>query len=201
MLVIPAGNAHVLHSIGLFGDPEPMAVTYGVKIVSGNARPLLQIAQDLHLLFHTAVTGRCSDQYALLSTSLITPDGETPTDPRNVEVYTERKPFGADAAPLPQNCTYLIQKRSGLGGRRRRGRLYLPPPPEGAVGPTGLLTAGELGLMQTAMTNWLAAMNTSPGIEDMVILHSTGISGTPAPTPVNQLVVSPTIATQRRRLR
>lgn len=101
---------------------------------------------------------------------------------------------------LPQNCALLLQKRSEVGGRRNRGRMYIPGVPETACNEVGVLTTtytnAVKGLCDTFAAEYQdpAEFNTSA----MVILHSTG---DPTPTEVTLLTVDERIATQRRRLR
>jgi hypothetical protein len=201
MLIIPPGYAQILHSISLIGDAEPMAVTYGVQLTTGAAFTDQANAQSLHTKFITAFDTQISNQYSLESTTLRRPDGETPTDPTFVGIHTQKEVFNGTDNPLPQNCAWLIQKRSGLGGRRRRGRMYMPAPAETVVGATGIITAASVTAMQTQMNTWLASIAADNAFEGMVILHSSGVSAVPTPTPVSQLVVDSRIATQRRRLR
>jgi hypothetical protein len=200
MLLIPAGYAQILHSFSLVGDPERLACTYGLKLNSAGDVSLQATLQYLHTQFHQAYSSRFNTDYALEETSARYATGETAA-PQGIEVYVEKKAFTGAPAPLPQNCATLIRKRTGLAGRRRQGRMYLPAPYEGGVGPTGLIVAGDFNLLQTASNTFLAAVNSSINSEGMVILHSSGISAAPVPTPVTQLVVDPVIATQRRRLR
>jgi hypothetical protein len=200
MLLIPSGFGQVLHSISLVGDPERMAVTYGVEMNTGAGPTLLTMITYLHDQFHGAFSSRFNTDYALEATSVRYATGET-ANPQGVEEYNAKLAFTGAPAPLPQNCATLIRKKTGLAGRRRQGRMYLPAPYEGGVGPTGLLVTGDFNLLQTAANTFLAAVNNSANLVGMVILHSTGISAPPVPTPVTQLVVDPRIATQRRRLR
>lgn len=97
--------------------------------------------------------------------------------------------------PPPQVCT-LIQKVSGLAGRKNRGRMYLPAVDEGQIGTDGIYLAATLGPLQTFATQFLADLSSSS--IPMAILHT---SPADTPTPVSSLNVSAKVATQRRRLR
>jgi hypothetical protein len=80
--------------------------------------------------------------------------------------------------------------------------MYFPGLGEADITPVGGLSAGTQALMNTRLAAWLnqiAAVVT--GVQQMVILHSLGITATPDPTPVTSMTVDPIVATQRRRLR
>jgi hypothetical protein len=107
---------------------------------------------------------------------------------------------------LPQNSAHLVRKNTTAGGRRNRGRFYLPGVNEGGVNDVGVLDQSQITATNTALTNFLAECFIPAELfEGMVVLHSY-LAGTPsgeqmAPTPVASLVCQPVIATQRRRLR
>lgn len=120
----------------------------------------------------------------------------------------------SSAAPLPVNCAYLMTKHTALGGRRHRGRAFLPPTSvdETLVNAAGVFLptyASSVASAQQGVLTTLAAL-TYP--LEAVILHSlsrdpvTGeeigsVGGLPSPTPITSLSVSTTLATQRRRMR
>ena len=95
----------------------------------------------------------------------------------------------------PPQVALMVQKRTGVGGRRNRGRMYLPGPREDGYTDEGQLTTAQASELQTAADDWLTDMgNADVGV---VILHADG--GTP--TDVTSLVAGTFIATQRRRLK
>ena len=105
------------------------------------------------------------------------------------------------AQSVPQNSAFLARKSSALGGRRNRGRMYIPSVPEGDVDSAGVV-------LSATVTTWnvnLAAMMPGGSIHtafgflgDAVILHETGSQ---TPTTMTDLAMQNRIATQRRRLR
>lgn len=106
---------------------------------------------------------------------------------------------------LPGNCALLVHKITPRGGRRGKGRMFLPwVISETATDEAGIIGSSDRTILQTAMNNFLAATSTQS--VPMVLLH--GESGpevdpptTPgAPTAVTALSVDPLISTQRRRL-
>jgi hypothetical protein len=101
---------------------------------------------------------------------------------------------GGSPSVSPQ-VAYLIEKRTALGGRRNRGRMYLPGPTEGTVDGRGNVTSARVNDLQVAIDGFLADL----GAADMTmrILHADG--GTP--TQVTAGVAKALVATQRRRLK
>jgi hypothetical protein len=108
-------------------------------------------------------------------------------------------------ATLPPNCAVLVHKRTARGGRRGRGRLFIPwYVGEASVDEAGVLLTGELNLAQAALNVWLASLATQN--VPMVLLHDVSAPGTVHPTTpgppdvVTSLTVDKLISTQRRRL-
>ena len=94
----------------------------------------------------------------------------------------------------PQVC-FLLRKITALGGRRNRGRLYLPGVREAAYDDEGKLTSTANSELVSAADGLIADLGTAD--MTMEILHSDG--GTP--TDVTSLAVGQFLATQRRRLK
>jgi hypothetical protein len=112
----------------------------------------------------------------------------------------------AMTAALPPNCAILVHKRTSRGGRRGRGRMYLPWATLGTdVTEGGVISGPKIALVQAAVTVWLSSIGSGAG--PVVLLHrpsSPDIQGPPttpgSPNVVTSMVVDPLIATQRRRL-
>ncbi len=198
-LVIPTGHAQVIHSLSLTGDKEPMAVTFGVEIDPAAPQDLSSIATSLHNAFDTEMCKIPHSVYALEATEVRLGSATGLVGAIGIHVGQVRCRGGG--SPLPQNCAILFHKRSGLPGRRARGRMYLPGMSEGATSPTGEIEGASVPAFSAIAEAWRALVEGDPRVGRMVILHSAGISATPPPTPVVQLVCDPIIATMRRRLR
>jgi hypothetical protein len=199
-LIIPAGFGQVLHQLRLAGDPEPMAVTYGVAIDAGGVTNAAALGDELHEAFYAAVKDQLPTTWTLYQTELKWRD--VGVADLMVQIHVEPKAMVAAGAALPQNVAGLIHKLSASAGRRNRGRFYLPGLREGEVSDTGLVNSGSVTGINNALATWLAKFGALIGqVDAMVILHSTGISGAPTPTPVTQLLIDAKVATQRRRLR
>jgi hypothetical protein len=99
---------------------------------------------------------------------------------------------GETVAP---NTSFLFSKQTAMGGRKNRGRLYLPGVLEGAIGDGGDLGSSWITDLNAAAALMLASL-TADGLP-MYILHES----VDAPTEVTAMFVSSRVATQRRRLR
>jgi len=196
-MLIPVGYADYILRWSVSGDTELMQSHIGLD-VGGAGGDYDEVLDEASVAFSTRMNAFFSDEVILVETELVVgQDGGDPLTFQKVMGTT-----GTDSAfPLPPNVAVLIKKNTASGGRRNRGRMYLP-----GIGLTGDVTpAGVLGGtlaadISTAMELWradlLAAANTGPLTP--VILHSEVPS---LPTVVTQLSCEPKVATQRRRLR
>jgi len=196
---LPIGFGQVIHSISLADDPEPMALTYGVKFEPNSPTTSGQATVDaLRNAFVTHLGGLLATGYMHRQTELKVQFGAA------LEVFlnNETANFTGTTNALPQNSALLVHKRSNTAGRRHRGRLYIPGVNETNVDPKGVVAEALRSAWQTGLNAFLQAVVDTVTLEAMVIFHS-GLSGAvlPPPTPVSTLAVDPRIATQRRRLR
>jgi len=195
-VVIPPGFAHVAHITTLDSDVEEMVTTYGVGVIDDPTPNTL--ATDLHDTWATRiVTPLYGDTYQLIRTEVRI--GQPAGEPLQ-GVHSEIVLGIGSTARLPQNCAVLVQKRSALGGRANRGRMYVPGTlGESVVSDSGSITSANLSGQQTAFNNLLTDLDTAfpLSITGMVILHSSALD----PTVVTSLNVQQLISTQRRRLR
>lgn len=113
---------------------------------------------------------------------------------------------------LPVSNAVIVEKRTGVSGRRNRGRMYLPVAGDASTDSAGVVDGTALAGIQTNMdglqTDIETAMGAAPG--GMYILHSKGWDGAvepadpgnaPAPTLITSFVAKSLIGTQRRRIR
>jgi len=102
---------------------------------------------------------------------------------------------------LPGNNAALIRKATNRGGRRGRGRLFLPwVLSEADVDEVGAISSTKRSELATSAQNWLNNMPLSSPPHQMVLLHSTGLSALGNPDPVVSMSCDPLIGSQRRRL-
>lgn len=127
-------------------------------------------------------------------------------------VHTMNVVGGKTNSTPPPNTALLVHKYTARGGRRGRGRLFIPWFVSSAeVAEGGTISSSEVTLKQVAVTGFLA--NLTAAAVPMVVLHrasepwdpikETGVEFPTVPGPPNivtSLVVDPLISTQRRRL-
>lgn len=189
-LVIPAGYYEAGYRFSLSGSLHVSVVTEGWLYTGADIAtdvPALADAFGLNMLSPIA------NVWQFLGMTLRDATGTLYDEPRNVQ--------GGDAgAAMPPNVTYLLKKTTGVGGRKNRGRMYLPGVTEAAVDAVGNVLAAKQDEINSQIGGWIgaaAAANFSP-----YLLHNTPKVGVaPAPTLVSLVKTEPLIATQRNRLR
>lgn len=203
-LVIPQFAAAVVHSLRWTGDPEQMAVTYGVLFTTPDIPDdPSQIASDLADLFIAELTSALSTTIELVNTDVTYQFSGDPGDPPLVGSSGTTGAGDETGTLLPQNSAYLVHKRTNTGGRGGRGRLYIPGVFESEVDNLGNVSSGELAQWNGVLADWLAGFATlAPFPAEMVVLHdSEGAHAADPPRVVTLLTMDPVISTQRRRLR
>lgn len=194
-VIIPPGFGQVRLVWETAGLTRPMVVTHGIAAVGLEAT---DVADDIY----TDVTGAGGIAEAAFMSSQYTFKGVTVTVMKNLGPFIGE--HLADVVgtgsidSMPPNCAVLIRKSTGLGGRRGRGRMFVPPynPAESVVGPSGTIATTPLGLLQTRWGQYLSFL--SGASMPMQLLHSQpGFE----PVEVTALSVQSRVATQRRRLR
>jgi hypothetical protein len=200
-LIIPTDFAQVLLPMKHASLARSALITYGLDI-SGMTGTEVDIADEQPSIF-VANWGTELDSQVTVGPATLRV-GVTGGDPLAVEGSIDET--GAETGAMaPPNCACLVRKSTGLGGRRGRGRCYIPwVLLDAAIDDVGNIDGGSLAVRQGDATAWLedleaGSSGTSP--TPMVILHdSSGAGAEPGPTPVTGLNVDSLIATQRRRL-
>lgn len=208
-MTIPVGFAQVTHEFSGINVPTGAAVVYGVSNVPADSAAA--IAAGIDPLFAQFVIDCCSPDVTLETTKVkLGPDATG----ASAEFSGEGGTGGNGTTSLSPGSALLFTKNTALGGRRGRGRMYLPGVAEVVVNDAGGLEAGAALQFQTAADALLQDLETAGW--PMFLLHSPPtewqivngqsrrieVAGSvPAPTEVTSLTVSSTIATQRRRLR
>jgi hypothetical protein len=189
LMIIPVGFAQASFLHNLIGSDKKAVCTFGVELQGtdfGENR-----AADLAGIWETRVMPQMTDVWVFDRATL--KYGPVSTGPTFESVSTTQGGASGDST-TPQVAT-LVRKTTALGGRKNRGRLYVPGVPEAQVGPTGALTSTYRTTLQTLWTGVLSDLATAN--MPMVILHASSSD----PTTVASLVVDEEVATQRRRLR
>lgn len=196
MPVIPPGFADV--SIPIQHDlvQRTAYTTWGVEVEVGGGDPD-SVANDLQTIWNDTIRTLLDSQCRTGPLRVtIGQDGSDPT----VGFGPRSDPGGrATSGPSPA-IALLVRKRTGLGGRRNRGFMYLP----WATGESQIDEGGNIGGGE--ITTWNAVLDSfhgslAAGGFPMVILHDTGVSATPDPTPVTGLDLKSRVSNQVRRQR
>jgi hypothetical protein len=115
---------------------------------------------------------------------------------------------GATASPTPPNVAVLVNKITGLAGRKERGRWFLPGMvPDVSVNDDGTLGAAYIAALQPRLNTFLTNLQlpATPILAQVraVLLHNVPLGGTTSPqaSPIQSLAVQNLVGTQRRRLR
>jgi hypothetical protein len=106
---------------------------------------------------------------------------------------------GSGGSATPPNIALLVHKRTARGGRRGRGRMFIPWATQIAdVDERGTIASSTLGFTNTALAVFLAELTTQGC--PMVVLHDDGRTPPGAPNVVTSLTADAIVGTQRRRL-
>lgn len=201
MTVIPSGFAQVTHRFGGGGLPLGAAVTYGIGLTF--AAGLDAIAAEVHDAYGDIFMVETTSDVSLLSTLV-------KAGPNDVGPFFEFTGIVTGTEPGDQEspgAALLIHKVTAIGGRRSRGRFYLPGAAGTDFGDNGAVQPAAVTKWQNAANAFLTRIVAHLGITDMYLLHSESSPDTENPTPVpvptviTNLVVDSLQATQRRRLR
>lgn len=104
----------------------------------------------------------------------------------------------ASGSEMPINCTLLVNKVTAAGGRRNRGRMFVPPvwPQESKVDGLGIIDTDQIPTGQSRYDDFYTSLTEAPLLP--VLFHQ---SGSVVPTAITSFAVQGKIATQRRRMR
>jgi len=109
--------------------------------------------------------------------------------------------LGSTTAAVPNNVATILRKSTALGGRRNRGRMFVPCPLESETSAAGVYTGPGITAWNTAAALIMpgGSIHTAFGfLGDAVVLHD---EGSQTPAVVTNLTCQSRVGTQRRRLR
>lgn len=201
-IFVPEGEARALIRYRLTGDAEEMVITLGLR--DEVAPPLTfpnTVAQSLldawMATMHPAAANLTSGWTLVGTTVYLEEAGGA-----NVgEAIVNLVGTGAGTT-LPPNCTYLVKKGTGSGGRRNRGRFYLPQVvlTEGDVSSAGFIDSADVAALQAQLDNFIPNLSSEGLVPVLFHYPYTGVAEPPS-TEITSFTLDAKIATQRRRLR
>ena len=200
-LLIPEGFAQVTIPLRYVTMSREAVVTFGVSI-SVEPDPYPQIADFIFQQWFETLGGRVDTGVVQGPARMAVGTG---TSEHIQVVGTETNGSARAVATVPPNCALLVKKSTNRGGRRGRGRMYIPwAIDDNQIDETGLISSGEVTAAQTAADDFLEELGTAAGEEGphpMYLLHeSEGETAPGSPNLVIGLSVDVIVATQRRRL-
>jgi len=201
-LVIPNNFCEAAIELRNSGDPNPWYVTMGIDLTNAGGDYAAAGAQ-INTAWNNAWQGSLRPSTTHTGVRLTIGTG----DPDNLVLFIADGTTGTSSdEKLPQNCALLVSKNTAFGGRKNRGRFFIPNIlAESSVNEVGVIGSSTVANYQTFADNFLTDISGSGDAGDlnipMVILHNGIASTAPDPTLVSSLSVSNVISTQRRRLR
>lgn len=188
-MTIPSGYAQATFVFGGPAAPHGAVVTIGIDHNSAGSQ--VDEASIINLLFDEEIMPQLSVELIHEETLYkYGPDatGITVSIPSGQE-------GGLDFANQAPNVAILVQKNTGFGGRKNKGRWYLPGVAENVVDNSGRLGSTFLENLTIACSNFVGTLTTEALVP--VVLHSDETG----PTEIETMVPASIVATQRKRLR
>lgn len=194
-MTIPIGFAEAWVQYSLASQPRASFTAFAFEV---ETPPFTQSNADTLLnSLGTWLDDVLSSAHAIVGGFVLV--GSDGGDIRLDVTYGAAKTGARSATSLPPQVAALLKKRTAMGGRRNRGRNFLPGIAEADVNDNGVLSgAFQTILGATGAGIWTAlgaggAANTAGA----VLLHE---SGPTTPTPLTGIIADTVVATQRRRL-
>lgn len=188
-MTIPAGWGQV--TFEFTGDAVPTGAACVLGFQNAAEDSPTEIAQDMEAAFRVNVLDDLSSSISL--TLVRVKLGPDDTGPSGEASGTGSGGVGGQAAP--PNVAFLVHKATATGGRRGRGRMYLPGVGDALVGSAGELIGETASTLESSLFTFAGAL-TLAGLP-LAVLHD----GAFPPSLITGLTVDGRVATQRRRLR
>lgn len=191
---IPPGFAEIWTAFSVGGDPEPMYVSLGVDLAVGVGANLTT-ANAMQNVMVTNLDNLLSQDYGVSNGHVIFGN-----DGGDIRIDTTVTPQTGDQTQvaLPQNVAMLVRKITATGGRRGRGRMFIPGVPINVINGSGSLTGTYPATAESVFNDIQTTLEGLADVETLVLFHDTAPF---TPTPITDLIVQSKLATQRRRLR
>lgn len=192
---IPVGNCEVWFQYQIVGDNEPMYTHLAYSMTDSPDQAAVDAGfTAFQNLFKTITT---NDSVLVGGHILVG------SDPGTVRWESSLTPVvgTVSGVNVPQNTAFLVRKQTELGGRRNRGRMYIPGVPESWCTGAGVVPIGNVTTINTvvsALTVGGSIVTAFGFLGGPVLLHQ---SDSQTPTAVVDLQCQRVVATQRRRLR
>lgn len=194
-LIVPPGYAHVILPMDHTLSGQDAVVTWGIDMAAFAGTD--SAAADAAFTAFQQNMGGVIDTNVLMGPVelIVGQDGTENTTASGATIAAG----GRSETSVPPQVAVLYTKTTARGGRRGRGRMFVP----WAVGTANVGESGTIG--STYVTTLLNAGNAfraalATALIPMVVLHSEGASTPGPPNAVTVLTPSSLVATQRRRV-
>lgn len=192
---IPPGFAEAIVPITNAASPHVASVTFGIDLsaVTAGAATAANLVMGA---WNTGISALMDSETVAGPTTLVVgQDGGPPLTVIGTDTFNGLE----STASLPANCAVLCKKTSATGGRRGRGRFFLPwAVGEAFVDEGGIISSARVTAINAGLDTFLTSLASTD--VPMVLLHSPGISTAGPPSVVTGLTADRLIGTQRRRL-
>lgn len=189
---IPVGYAQCNMKYTGVAAPLGAEVTLGLKLPISDPDPE-EIGEAVRLAWvENILPGQVND---ITLSSILVKKGPNEDGPF-AEVTSGALGDSSSPGWTPQ-VSILVRKNTALGGRRNRGRMFIPGYPENVAAENGGVDTGAQSAINAQfeqLRDDLVTVELLP-----VVLHGDQILTTP--TLITSFSVAPVVATQRRRLR
>jgi hypothetical protein len=192
-MFIPAGYANVQFLMHDTSNQHQYLTAIGCHL---EAADLEDVAAGMNSAFYGNLSPFIGNDIEAVATRVIL-GTSNPQEPVTVEVPSESGGTSTSDSASP-NVAILIKKQTAQGGRKNRGRMYIPKPTEGGFDEAGVFSTGQYSALATAVGEMQADMEAIVGVDGLYVLHNLS---TDSPTLITNLVPDRMVATQRRRLR
>lgn len=193
-LVIPPGFALASIEHWLGGYNRPAVTTWGLDVSAFSGSPD-ELAEEFSIAYRGSLGPRYDTNVTMRDARVVI--GQDGGDPVIGFSYTSGAGTRNNES-TPPALALMVDKRTLLGGRRNRGRAYLPwALADTEVSEVGAVTGSVVNAWQTLFANYILALEAAD--IPPVVLHGPGLTTPPPPTPITNFVVNGTVRTQRRR--
>lgn len=196
-MIIPVGYGNWITEYHISGDSEAMITTMGVDVSTWGGDYAAGVEWLADQWFVCWEGSASTDTIIGPSSIAIGQDGGDP-----LTYYdTDNDNGNATDYPIWPNSALLVKKTTASGGRRNRGRNYIPGLAlRDLVSQAGVVDSALLTDINTNLATFLSTVNAGTGFHatDLVVLHSEAPA---TPAVITSLVADQKLATQRRRLR
>lgn len=196
---IPLGYAALSIEHWLSNYTRPAVVTLGAKIL-GTETGGVNLADAFHEAFSEAFRARMDSGVTLRNARAVV--GQDGADPLVFDSTLSTPGAGGRESTAPA-LALMLDKRTGIGGRRNRGRMYFPwAVADSEVSEQGAVASAALNNWSSACVTFMqemTAVGSSVGthlFDFPALLHSDVEA---VPTEITSMVPNPVIRTQKQR--